>query len=62
MIRLVRMGGRWYGLKVDILDDAEVENIETFVEDGYPVVFCYDLVDAEDCLGICDVEMVEREI
>ena len=61
MIRLVRLGGRWYGLKVDRIDVEEVENIEAFVNDGYPVVFCYDLADAEDHLGIINVEMVDKD-
>jgi hypothetical protein len=59
MIRLVRMGGRWYGLALSFIDDQEVENIEGFIEEGSPVVFCNDVADAEEYLGICDVEMVE---
>lgn len=58
MIRLVKMGGRWYGLEIGRIDDQEVDNIEAFVEAGEPVVFCQDLEDAEEYLDVHDVEMV----
>ena len=60
MIRLVRMGGKWYGLEVN-LDDEEVESIETFVEEGEVVILCDDLRDIAELLllDVDDIEMVE---
>ena len=58
MIRLVRMGGQWYGLEINRIDAQEMENIEEFVNEGSPVVFCYDLEDAEEYVGIHEVKMV----
>ncbi len=59
MIRVVRMGTRWYGLRVDRIDEEEAENIETFVDEGSPVLLCYDLEEAREFLGADGIEMVE---
>ena len=60
MIRLVNMSGKWYGVEVgEFLDDTEVKNIETFANEGSPVLLCYDLELAAEFVDIADIEMVE---
>ncbi len=60
MIRLVKMGGKWYGLEIREIDSDEVDNLIAFVESGEPVLLCCDLEEAEELLDIDidDVEMV----
>ena len=60
MIRLVRMGGKWYCVEVGkYLYVEEVVNIEEFVNAGEPVLLCCDLEQAKECLGTDDIEMVQ---
>jgi len=59
MVRLVMMRGRWYSLKIDSVAD-DLDNIEAFTEAGEPVLLCYDLTDAQRCLGPdVDIEVVD---
>jgi len=58
MIRLVRMGGEWYGLEVE-LDDEEMENLEAFVYAVEPVILCSDLQEVDELLDINGIQMVD---
>jgi len=55
------MSGKYYGVKLTDDLEEEMEQIETFVNEGVPVVIVDDLTDLEE-LGINgDVEMIEAE-
>ena len=58
MIRLAKMSGIWYGLEME-LDDLEndLENIETFVGEGTPVLLCQSTEVAAKVLGIDEDEI-----
>ena len=43
MIRVIKMSNKWYGLKIDITDEEEIQNIKQFVEEGTPVIIAEDL-------------------
>ena len=59
MVRLVMIRGEWYSLEIDSIAD-DLENIEAFTEAGRPVLLCYDLADAQRCLGPdVDIEIVD---
>ena len=55
------MQNKYYGLKVDITDEEEIENIKTFVSDGTPIILVESLDDLESIydIHIDDVEMVD---
>lgn len=57
MIRLVLMGGRWYGMHIDDIYD-DVENIEEFVNAAEPVILCDDLCDVADFIDTDDITMI----
>ena len=61
MIRVIKMQNKYYGLKVDITDEEEIENIKTFVSDGTPIILIESLDDLESIydIHIDDVEMVD---
>ena len=58
MIRIVKMTNKYYGIKIDSIDDKEIENIEFFVNDGIPVI----LVNELDDLTVLDIEEFEVEM
>lgn len=60
MIRVVKMGGKWCGLDIGpYITSEEREDIEMFVNEGEPVLLCYDLETAQYTLDDADIEMVE---
>lgn len=52
------MSNKWYGLKIDITDEEEIQNIKQFVEEGTPVIIAEDL-DALESLYDLDKDEVE---
>ncbi len=58
MIRVIKMSNKWYGLKIDITDEEEIQNIKQFVEEGTPVIIAEDL-DALESLYDLDKDEVE---
>ena len=59
MIRVTKMSGKWYGIKIfSLMKDHD--NIMQFIREGTPVVIVDNLEDVEE-LGInpAEVEMVE---
>lgn len=58
MIRLTKMSDKWYGCEIHIDDlEDDLENIETFVEEGTPVLLCESIESAADVLGIYQDEI-----
>ena len=60
MIRVIKMSNKWYGLKIDITDEEEIQNIKQFVEEGTPVIIAEDLGALESLYDLDkdEVEMV----
>ena len=63
MVRVTKMGGKFYGVELggaDVMDSlvSDAENIETFIEEGTPVVLAFSVYDAAKLLGI-DVDEIE---
>jgi hypothetical protein len=54
IIRLVKMGGKWYATKITLNND--LENIEEFINSGEPVLLVADIADIPD--EIEDYELV----
>ena len=62
MIRVTKMTGKFYGIKVDINSSDEIDNINTFTGDGTPVILVNDLEDLEDLdIDPKNVTMVEPD-
>lgn len=66
MYAVTRMGGRLLAMKtVDTLDELyaeekEFERVQTFINEGMPVVFCEDLEDLVSLFNLTNVsEMIE---
>jgi len=60
MIRIVKTGGGFYGLEIDLVEE-DLENIQIFVGEGSPVILVNSLDELED-LGIFEeVEMVRKD-
>lgn len=61
MMRLVKLTNRWYGMEIDSIPD-DLENIETFVNEGIPVLIVGAKEDMER-LGVAahEIEYVEKE-
>lgn len=59
MYRIVKLSGKYYGCKIDDLED-DLENIEIFVSEGTPVILCDEIEDAED-IHFNEVTIVESE-
>lgn len=51
MYRILNMSGTYYGVEFDELNEDEVEEIETFVNEGTPVILVEDIDDLS-LLGI----------
>jgi len=58
MIRAVKLGGEWYGVKVPEIGDDEVENINIFVNEGNFIIIGEDAESIEDEFNI-QIEMVK---
>jgi len=59
MIRIVKMSRKYYGIELSDDLEKEMEEIQTFVNEGNPVIIVNDLDDLDDFIYE-DVEMVER--
>lgn len=46
MFRIVNMSGKYYGLKITDIDN-DIENINSFIEGGEPVILCETLDDLD---------------
>lgn len=57
MIRITKMSEKYYGVKVRITSDEELENIEIFTSEGTPVILVNDLEDLSE-LGISPDEVI----
>ena len=60
MIRVTRIGGKWYGCELPSDEEDAMVEILTFARDGIPVVVIEDLQDMGDLDIYEDIEMVER--
>ena len=47
MYRVVILSGTAYAKEIDMKDEDELENIQTFVSEGTPVILTQDLEDLE---------------
>ncbi len=61
MYRVTQVSGKWYAIQIrDVYEDQE--NIETFVQEGTPVILCQDLSDLGDLgIDVDEVEIVEAD-
>jgi hypothetical protein len=61
MIRVTKMGNKWYGLNLSEDNESEMDEIISLAEQGVPSIIVDDISELED-LGIyVDVEMVDRD-
>lgn len=58
MIRIVKMGGKFYGTEMDIEAEEEQNSISTFVDEGTPVILAEDLEGAAELLDIDPEEII----
>jgi hypothetical protein len=62
MIRVQKASGKFFGIKVNIESEDEIENIKTFTDEGTPIILVNDLADLEDLdIDPADVEMIEPD-
>lgn len=55
MYRIIKLS-KWFALEIEDIED-DIDNINVFVDEGTPVLLCYDLEIAADFLGIEEEEI-----
>ena len=61
MFRATKLGTKWYALRVDKIDEDELENINTFVEEGTPVILADSIEAIQEVLIDGEIEVVSDE-